>query len=87
MGVSLSNAYRHADNYTVESADGMSFLGVERNAEEAEAIATWATHRHGRKYVVVRNSRDAVRAARLLAPSPIRFRYREDALKEMGVWS
>lgn len=89
MPVTPETAYQYMDSYAIWSADGVSFYGCEHNQEEAESIAKWIRFNRasGALTVVRHNTPDQVRAAKLLRSEVVRYRLREDALREMGVWT
>lgn len=85
--ITAMTAYRYCDNYAIETADGSTCYGCEHNQQEADAIARYLESYHGRHIVVRKNSKDEVRLAQSLRPTPYRVQNRHLILKEMGVWS
>lgn len=85
--VNEMNAYKFSDNFRIQTvSEPVDVIGCEHNEEEAKAVANWMAGERGRKCVVVRNSPDAVRAARAFRKSPYRFEFRHLALTDTGVW-
>ena len=91
--VNQYNAEEYSDNYAVFFSDG-GFIGCEHNETEARMIADWITGHKGRKCIVKRNSRESVKAAKVIRGSSIAatFKGREFAIDEMqqlanmGMW-
>lgn len=83
--VNETNAYRFSDNFAIETEDGATCYGCEHNQQEADAVARYLANYHGRKIVVRRNGKDAVRAAKAFRSEPFQVRHRDMILKEMGV--
>jgi len=81
------NAYKFSDNFTIQTvAAPVNVIGCEHNREEAEAIAKYLTGENGYEYVVVKNSRADVAAAKAFRSQPMRYAHREEALRAMKVW-
>lgn len=88
MTVNESNAYKYADNYAIVKESTGECVGCEHNEQEAKAIAAYLTSYHGYRFSVFRNSKDNVRAAKLIRNGQrYQVRDREMILKDMGVWA
>lgn len=84
--ITAMNAYRHSDNYAIDTADLLTCYGCEHNEEEANAIASYLASYHGRMVIVRHVRQDLVRKALEFCGEPVRVKNREMILKDMGVW-
>jgi hypothetical protein len=90
--ITADNAYQFADNYSIwrdDSGPMVHHYGCEHNQQEAEAIAKWIYFNKGDKTLVVKNRPDQVEKAKALrlGREVPRYQLREEALREMGVWT
>jgi hypothetical protein len=86
--VTAANSYRFADNFAVVRTESGNVVCCEHNEQEAKAIAQYLCGYHGNAYHVIRNGKDAVRAAKEVRKNaPLHIKNRQLILEEMGVWA
>lgn len=77
-------AYAYCDTYSILDSNEQC-IGCEHNQSEAEALISYLSNYHGKRYLLRRNTPDQVRAAKKWYPQPLRHPAREIAFETLGV--